>query len=199
MEAWSEFFLTLQQQHGKVRTLQGHRRREVGSDSDSDRTLSSSSYWSLVRKIGIVRRFASFREKTQNVNLSLVTQVAQPIRSLGWIRRPIRIESIRASLFESILEVRETQQQQQQQQSRQRFATLYGGADGGWKRQIDRIGSKAYSFEGVDLSWLKADRKELEQDNRQETMVLLLTDLTLERRRRVSYQDSTAVAGFAQR
>ena len=51
----------------------------------------------------------------------------------------------------------------------------------GWKRQIDRIGSNAYSFEGVDLSWLKAGRKELEQDNReQETMVLLLTDLTLE-------------------
>ena len=67
-------------------------------------------------------------------------------------------------------------------------------------RQIDRIGSDAYSFEGVDSSWLKAGRKELEQDNReQETMVLLLTDLTLERRRRVSYQDSTAVAGFAQR
>ena len=100
----------------------------------------SSWSWSLeMELIGIVRRFASFREKTQNVNLSLVTQVAQPIRSLGWIRRPIRIDSIRASLFESILEVRETQQQQQQQQSRQRFATLYGGADdGGWMEATDR-------------------------------------------------------------
>ena len=49
---------------------------------------------------------------------------------------------------------------------RERFATLDGGADAE-ERQIDRIGSEAYSFEGVNCSGCK-DRQDEKVSNRRQ-------------------------------